>query len=306
MLTAISAGNAPQRGAAVRLRAACALAALLACVPAGRERIEVSSDLSPGGLARARVDLESRRAAQPGSLAVRIALGQVYYRLARDALDRTRDEAAYLRWFEQATAEFVAALELDPRQAEPHLYLGAMDAYRGDLNAALRSMRISKRLEPSGVAYTNIAEVLIYQDRLDQAREWNALAVRRRAPYGAVAFNDMLLAWKSGDLRVAHGNFERLRIHAPEMLREINMARLPEEPRRFEDFAAYCCRSPACGPYMQNACADLSLEIEERQLSDEAVRRELVIELERQRRLRKVYEQRKELEIEIEVPSDEP
>jgi tetratricopeptide (TPR) repeat protein len=282
------------------------VALLLACAPAGRERIEVRADLTPMGLERARVDLEGRRAAQPRSFALRIALGQVYYRLARDALDRTRDEVAYLRWFENATQEFVIALELDPTRADPHIYLGAMDAYRGDLDAALSSMRNAKRLEPAGTAYTNIAEVLIYQDRIDQAREWNDLAVRRGAPYGAVALNDMLLAWKSGNLRVAHRDFERLRIHAPESLREINMARLPQDPRRFEDFAAYCCGSPACGPYMKNACADLSLEVETRRLSQDALRRELVIEIERQRRLRKLYEQRKELELEIEVPSQEP
>jgi tetratricopeptide (TPR) repeat protein len=282
------------------------VALLLACAPAGRERIEVRADLTPMGLERTRVDLEGRRAAQPGSFALRIALGQVYYRLARDALDRTQDEVAYLRWFEKATQEFVIALELDPTRADPHIYLGAMDAYRGDLDAALSSMRNAKRLEPAGTAYTNIAEVLIYQDRVDQAREWNDLAVRRGAPYGAVALNDMLLAWKAGNLRAAHRDFERLRIHAPESLREINMARLPREPRRFEEFAAYCCGSPACGPYMKDACADLSLEIETRRLSEDALRRELVIEIERQRRLRKLYEQRKELELEIEVPSSEP
>lgn len=84
------------------------------------------------------------------------------------------------------------------------------------------------------------------------------------------------------------------------MLREINVARLPEEPRRFEDFAGYCCGSPACGPYMKNACRQLSLEVQEREISEETVRRELVIEMEQQRRLQKLYQQRKELDIEIE------
>ena len=38
----------------------------------------------------------------------------------------------------------------------------------------------------------------------------------------------------------------------------------------------------------------------ERELSQETVLKELRIEMERERRLRKVYEQRKELEIEVE------
>ena len=40
--------------------------------------------------------------------------------------------------------------------------------------------------------------------------------------------------------------------------------------------------------------------MQQRELSEEAVRRELVIEMEKQRRLRRVYEQHKELDIEIE------
>ena len=40
----------------------------------------------------------------------------------------------------------------------------------------------------------------------------------------------------------------------------------------------------------------------EREISEEAVRRELQLEMEKVRRLRKVYEQRKELEIEVETP----
>ena len=83
------------------------------------------------------------------------------------------------------------------------------------------------------------------------------------------------------------------------MIRTINVARLPEEPRSFEDFAGYCCQSPACGPYMEDACQELALDVREREISDETLLEELRIEIETQRRLRKVYEQRKELELEI-------
>jgi hypothetical protein len=150
------------------------------------------------------------------------------------------------------------------------------------------------------VAYTNIAETFVYLGKLERAREWNELGLRKGAPYGAALFNDMLIAWRDGDLAQARSTFAELSSADPDMLRTINAAPLPEIPRRFEDFAGYCCGSPACGPYLKDACRELSLEVKQRELSEEAMRRELVIEIEKQRRLRRVYEQRKDLDIEIE------
>lgn len=273
---------------------------VFACTPSPRPSAGIGTNLSPSGLARQRVVLEQRRNAQPRSVETRLALGEVYYRIARDALDRTHDEEAYLTHLELATDEFLTALELDPRLSQPHTYLGAMDTYRGDLDAALRSMRNARRLDESPIHVSNIAEMLIYRDNLDQAREWNALAARKGAPYGAVTFNAMLIAWKSGNLRLANENFERLAVHAPEMLREINMARVPAPPRRFQEFAGYCCDSPACGPYMRDACTAASQEITEREMTLEALRREMEIERERRKRLEEIYEGRRELEIEVE------
>jgi hypothetical protein len=59
---------------------------------------------------------------------------------------------------------------------------------------------------------------------------------------------------------------------------------------------------------MKDACRSLALDVREREISKEAVLKELRIEMEKQRRLRKVYEQRKELEIEVEgaPPRDAP
>jgi hypothetical protein len=90
------------------------------------------------------------------------------------------------------------------------------------------------------------------------------------------------------------------------MLSTINVARLPKTPESFEDFAGYCCGSPACGPYMKGACQQLALDVRERELSKETLLQELRIEMEVQRRLRKVYEQRKELEIETGPETEEP
>lgn len=273
-------------------------AALLACTsggPTGQAQKQAAS----GDLEGARRALERERERRPRSSDVRVALGEVYYQIARGALDREHDEGRYLTYLEKSVGEFLTALEIDPRDDRPHFYLGVMDTYRGDIWKGLRGFENARRLKPAGTAYTNIAEIYVYLGHLHKARRWNELGLKKGAPYGAVLFNDMLIAWKEGDLREARSHFATLRNQAPEMLRTINMARVPRPPRAFEDFAGYCCQSPACGPYMKDACYELSLSVREREISEEAVLRELRIEMERDRRMRKVYEQRKELDIQI-------
>lgn len=284
--------------AALPLALAALALALAGCVPGGAAA-PARRKIAAGDLAGARADLERQRAQHPRSADVRVALGEVYYRIARDALDREQDETRYLAFLERSVGEFVTAAEIDPRDDQPHFFLAVMDTYRGDLWKALRGFNNARKLRPTGVAYTNIAEIYIYLGHLHKARRWNELGLQKRAPYGAVVFNDMLIAWREGDLRAARSHFAKLRVGDPEMIRTINVARLPEEPRSFEDFAGYCCRSPACGPYMKKACGDLSLEVREREISEETVLRELRIEIEKERRLRKVYEQRKELDIRV-------
>lgn len=287
------------RAVARRLSAVAAIL-VLAGGACARNVNRAEREMAAGDLEGAREILERERDQHSRSADVRIALGEVYYRIARDALDREHDEARYLDYLERSVGEFVTAVEIDPRDDRPHFFLAMMDIYRGDVREALRGFALVKRLRPSGVAYTNIAETYVYLGKLDTAQEWNDLGVRKGAPYGAVLFNDMLIAWRGGDLAQARRTFGRLRDGHPDMLSTINAAPLPETPRRFEDFAGYCCDSPACGPYLEDACRELSLEVQQRELSEEAVRRELVIEMEKQRRLRRVYEQNKELEIEVE------
>lgn len=286
-----------------RLLVSLAVLAALACGgPVGRAR----SQIETGDLAGARAELERERERRPDSADVRVALGEVYYRTAREALDRERDEARYLAFLERSIAEFVAALEIDPRDERPHFYLAVMDTYQGRLRPALRGLENARRLEPTGVAYTNIAELYVYVGHLHKARRWNDLGLRKGAPIGVVDFNDMLIRWKEGDLDEARSRFLSLKRNDPEMIRVINMVRLPEEPRSFDEFAGYCCGSPACGPYMRSACRALELDVREREVSEETIRRELVLEMEKARRLRKVYEQRRELQIEVEgAPSGE-
>ena len=270
------------RAVARRLSAVAAMLALAgACALPGNVS-RAQREMAAGDLEGAREILEHERDQHPRSADVRVALGEVYYRIARDALDRERDETRYLDYLERSVGEFVTAVELDPRDDRPHFFLAVMDTYRGDVREALRGFALVRRLRPTGVAYTNIAEIFVYIGKLDKAQDWNDLGLRKGAPYGAVLFNDMLIAWRAGDLAQARRSFANLRDGHPEMLSTINAAPLPETPRRFEDFAGYCCHSPACGPYLEDAC------------------RELLIEMEKQRRLRNVYDQHKELEIEIE------
>ncbi len=271
------------------------------CAPRAISRAEARSQA--GDLEGARRELERERDLRPDSADLRVALGETYYQIARDALDREHDEARYLAFLEKSVSEFVTALEIDPRDERPHFYLAVMDTYRGQLREAMRGMNNARRLEPSGVAYTNIGELYVYLGELSKAQSWTDLGVKKGAPYGLGLFNDMLIAWKRGDLAEARQCFAELQATDPELLRTINVARLPVAPRRFEDFAGYCCSSPACGPYMQDACKKLALEVHERELSKEAALKELRIEMEKRRRLQKVYEQRKELEIEIEPES---
>jgi tetratricopeptide (TPR) repeat protein len=292
------------RSAISSLLAAALLLAAAGCAQQGViARAQARSE--SGDLEGAREELERERELRPRSADVRVALGETYYRIARFALDRERDEARYLAFLERSVSEFVTALEIDPRDARPHVFLAVMDVYRGDLQRALRGFANARRLAPVGIAYTNIAEVYVYRGQLERAQEWNDLGLKKGARYGAGLFNDMLIAWKQGDLDEARQCFADLRRADPEMLSTINMVRLAEPPGSFEDFAGYCCGSPACGPFMKEPCQALALDVREREISNEAVLQELRIEMEKQRRLQEIYEQRKELEIEIESGGDD-
>lgn len=277
----------------------------LACVgdSGPRERQVLMEGGDPRGTRQA---LERQRDRHPRSVDVRVELGSLYYRIARDALDLRRDEDRYLIHLERAIDEFVTALEIDATDDRPHFYLAMMDLYRGESEKAERGFRNALRLEESGVQYTNLAEMYVYLGRLSEARRFNEKGWRNGAPPGAVLFNDMLIAWREGNSTGARAKFRELQARFPESLREINVARLPEPPDHFEAFAGYCCGSPACGPYLRDACADLSLAVDDHSVSKEAVLKELRLEIERTRRLRDIYEQRKVLEVEIEAEALEP
>ena len=172
--------------------------------------------------------------------------------------------------------------------------------YRGDLDAAQRGLRNSKRLGFGPLGDTNIAESYIYAGDLVEASRWNQSGRLGGAGLGPVTFNEMLMQWSEGDLAAARRSFGLLRVQYPEMIRTINVAPLPTAPQSFEEFAGYCCASPACGPYLEHACAALSLPVKHREISKETMLRELQLEMETRRRIQEIYQQRKELELEVE------
>lgn len=288
----------------VAIVAGCAAALLLlglACTT-GRGVEAAEKQEARGDLPGAEKALEAQQARNPDSVQVHLDLGELHYRRARAALDGDlRDEDAYLSQLEAALREFVAAARLDPSNYEVHFWLAMMDAYRGDIHGALRGFANAHHLEPNLlIAYTNIAEVYVYLGELEKARRWDEVATSHGVDPGPVHFNDMLIAWREGNLRVAHRQFARLKSVYPEELQTINAATLPREPQTFEEFAGYCCGSPACGPYMVDACKAVGAPVRRRQLSKEAALRELGIEMEQKRQLQRIYDKHKELDIQVE------
>jgi tetratricopeptide (TPR) repeat protein len=272
--------------------------ALAACAPKGID--EARSALRTNDLPTARALLEADRERFPRSVPVRVTLGEVYYRSARDALDWDGDEGRYLAYLEKAVDELVRAAELDPDDPQPFFFLAMIDMYRGDLDAAQRGLRNARRLGFGPVGDTNLAESYVYAGDLVEASRWNESGRLHGAGLGPVTFNEMLMRWSAGDLDAARRSFDLLRVQYPKMIRTINVAPLPMQPQRFEQFAGYCCASPACGPYLEHACAALSLPVVHREISNETLLHELRLEMESQRRILEIYRQRKELEIEVE------
>jgi hypothetical protein len=275
--------------------------ALAACAP--KRLDQARSALRTNDLGTARTLLEAERERSPRSVPVRLELGEVYYRSARDALDWDGDEGSYLAFLEKAVDEFLRAAALDPKNPQPLFFLATIDLYRGDLESAQRGLRNTRRLGFGPIADTNIAESYVYTGDLVQASRWNESGRQRGAGLGPVTFNEMLMGWSAGDLGTARRSFEVLRVEYPEMIRTINAAPLPMAPRSFEEFARYCCASPACGPFLEQACTALALPVKHRAISNETLLRELRLEMETQRRLQEIYGQRKELELDVE---DEP
>ena len=251
--------------------------------------------------------LEGERDARPNDAERREALGEAYYREARAALDRG-DFGTYEKRLGQAMDEVLESARLDPESPSPHLFMGIVAAYQGDLDRALRSLANARRLAPrSGLAYTNLAETMIYRGSpRSEVERWIDRAEHLGANPAVVELNLCLVSWRDGNLEAAERHFQRVRRIDPKVLETWNEAPVPKPIATLSDLMAYCCGSPACGPYLANACKGSQLEVARREIPAEVARRELLVEMERRRKLNEIYSQRKDLEIEVEPPEPVP
>ncbi len=252
--------------------------------------------------ADALAQLERKVEAKPRNLEARHELGRAYYERARALLDRKQFDA-YETYLGRAMDQWIAALRIAPENPSPHTWMGIVAAYQGNLDAAEQNFQNARRLSPrSPVSYTNLAQIEIYDGELTKARRYLAIARKYRAPAVIVELNESLAAWRQGDMVEARDLFESAYSLDPREVNTWDEAPVADPIESFHDFTEYCCSNPACGPYMENACHDMRLEVKRREVDAETVRQELLLEMERRRRLAEIYKRRTDLEIEIERP----
>jgi len=197
----------------------------------------------------------------------------------------------------QAQRHLLDQVEREPEDAGAHNLLAILSAYRGDLDASRLSFRISERLDPRDPAPNlNLAEVSVYQDQLPEARRWLRRARDRGASEGESLLVEALLAWKQRDLVEARNRFRLAKAAETGEVRTWNGARAIET---FEDLAAHCCRLVFCGPHMVQACGDMSEAVAQQERDEATLLEELKLQMERTRRVREVYERRRELEVRV-------
>ena len=247
--------------------------------------------------------LERERDARPNDPERRQTLGEAYYRRARAAFDQ-KDFTAYETYLGRAMDEVLESARLDPESASPHVFMAIVAAYQGDIGRTFQSLANARRLAPrSWTSYTNLAEALIYKGspRRDVER-WLERGEKLGGDPAVSELNLCLVSWRDGDLEAAERHFKRVRRLNPEVLESWNEAPVPKPLETLPDLMTYCCGSPACGPYLAHACTESQLAVAKREIPAEVARQELVIEMERRRKLDDIYAKRKDLEIEIEAP----
>ena len=222
--------------------------------------------------------LEQARDARPNDAERREALGEAYYRDGRAALDRG-DFATYEKRLGQAMDEVLESARLDPESPAPHTFMGIVAAYQGDLDRALRSLANARRLAPRAwTAYSNLAEMMVYRgSSRSEVERWIDRAEKLGANPAVVELDLCLVAWRDGNLEAAERHFQRVRRLDPKVLEQWNEAPVPKPLATLPDLMSYCCGSPACGPYLANACKGSQLEVAKRELPAEVARRELAV-----------------------------
>jgi Flp pilus assembly protein TadD len=250
-------------------------------------------------------ELEQLREKRPNSQEVRMRLVEAYYRQARISLD-AGDQVAYADYMAKAEQELLVSVSKWPESFEPHNWYGIIRAYQGDLPASLESFRNALRLaKRRGLPYvppnlyTNLAHIYVYQGKVGNARRYIDRGKKTGASPSEIERIELLAAWKTGDMVEARDIFEMATL-TPGFVDTWDMAPLDKPMENLDDFAGVCCSNPSCGPHMANACKRMQQSVARRKLDDETIRKQLELEMNRRRELKKIYEKRKDLEIKVE------
>jgi tetratricopeptide (TPR) repeat protein len=285
----------------------CLLAALLflsAC--GGTSPYAVQSDIKSGNIEGAAQKLEQRRDGDPDDMDTRLQLADVYYQLARKALD-DGNQTAYVEYLRKAQVEILEAVRIDPTSPSPHTWLGIITAYQGDMDAssanfknALKLNQAQRRELQAGTYYSNLAHISVYQGKLAQARAYLEKGEKYYAPQDELDRIMVLAAWKANDMVEARDIFNGAVELSPAFAASWDGAPLPRPMKSFDDFASTCCTNPTCGPHMEGACKRAGQAVTKRTLDIDTMAQERKLEVERQQKLREIYQRRKDLEITVE------
>ncbi len=246
--------------------------------------------------------LEPLRDKYPQDARVRDALARAYYRSARKALDEQRT-ADYELNLAHALDEWVECVRIDPAASHPHTMMAIVRLHQGDLDGSIANLKNARRLEPSNPStYWNLGEAYVYKGKLEAAHRYLQHARRRHGSRAYIELVEALAAWKGGDLVEADDLFASALGASPEVVAQWNEAPVARSIANFDDFAEFCCGDVACGPYMKNQCRKAEHAVVERKVDAETARKELVLEMERRRKLNEIYDSRKDLQLEVEKP----
>lgn len=264
-----------------------------------RRAEELMSQGSPEQAARV---LEAQREAHPDDPELRHQLGRAYYRTARQHLEAGRFEQ-YESYLALALDEWVEELRLDPSRPGPHVMMAIVTLHQGQLDSSISSLQNARRLSPRNpMSYSNLGEAYVYKGDFSKARSYLKRARKSGLIPANVEIIEALAAWKTGDLVEARDLFASAQALDPQVVATWNEAPLTDPIETFEDFTSFCCADIACGPYMENACQNLELDVRRREVRDETIRKEMLLEMERRRKLEEIYKRRRDLEIEVEPP----
>lgn len=276
----------------------------VACASTYMARERASNAVEAGHPEQAIEILAPQVELHPTDTELRKALAEGYYLTARQALEARQFEA-YERNLGLALDEWIEAVRLDPEDPAPHTMMAIVALHQGQLDSSITSLKNAQRLAPMNpLADSNLAEAYVYQGDFGKARKYLSRARKSRMVTSHVEIIESLAAWKTGDMTEARDIFESAHAVDPGFVETWNDAPVNRPIQSFDDFAAFCCGDIACGPYMENACHNLRLDVKERNVSAETVRKELVLEMQKRRELEKIYKGRRDLDIEVEAPED--